>query len=55
MGDPIWILCEGSGCTVHDSDGVVGMCQMCGQIVFVDGWRANPHERHDILAWEASR
>jgi len=51
MSAPIWMPCEGSGCTVHGSDGIGGMCQMCGQIVdVVDEWQAEPHQRDDIIA-----
>lgn len=50
-GEPILIRCEGSGCTVNASDGIVGMCAMCGQIVPVfDHWSAEEHQRDDIIA-----
>jgi len=49
--EPILIRCEGSGCTVHDSDGIGGICQMCGRYVFVvDHWQARDHQRDDVIA-----
>ena len=56
MTEPILIVCEGSGCSVHlpasatNTMGPFGICQMCGAGVEANCGIAKLHTREDILA-----